>query len=274
VSFNAEGVPIPKLNRPTAIFDRLFAGFDPTESAEVAARRHAERASVLDVVRSEAETLSPALSAIDRQKLDEYLTSVRELERRVDALGAQGQITCTVPEGVSDPGDSQGLSDALIDMMALAFECDITRVISHMWGNAGSNRDYAFIGADGGHHNTSHHAMDATNLSKLRAISRWELEQFAKLLQRLKAAPDATGTVLDNTVVFFSSEISDGDRHNHNEMPVLLAGKLGGSLSPGRHVAYGEDRFFGNLFVSLAQSFGVEISDFGDRGAGPLENLV
>lgn len=275
VSFDADGVPIPKIANPSAVVDRLFAGYDPTESAAEAARRHARRASLLDVVSQETNSLKPTLGSQDQLKLDEYLNSVRELERRVAALSGQAQIVCEAPTNIGDGGDSQGLSDAMVDIMALAFECDITRVISYMWGNAGSNRDYAFLGADGGHHDTSHHQMSQTNYDKLKLIGYWEMQQFAKLLTRLKAAEDGVGsTVLDNTIVLLGSEISDGDRHNHDNLPTLVAGNLAGHFTSGRHITYGPDRFYGNLFVSFAQAFGLTTETFGDRGVGPLEGLI
>jgi hypothetical protein len=149
----------------------------------------------------------------------------------------------------------------------------MTRVISFMLENAGSYRDYAFIGAPGSHHEISHHMDLPENFAKLEIIDTFEMVQFAKLLQKLKTTPDGDGVLLDNCAVFLSAEISDGNAHNHDNLPVLLAGKAGGALSPGRHVLYPGAPPLANLFVSLANAFGVDTDTFGDDGTGPLPNL-
>ena len=128
-------------------------------------------------------------------------------------------------------------------------------------------------GAPGSHHEISHHQSLPENYAKLEIINHWEIAQFAKLLQKLKSSPEGDGNLLDNTVVYLSSEIADGNAHNHNNLPVLLAGKLGGALSPGRHVKYAGEPPLANLFVSIANAFGIATDTFGDDGTGPLPNL-
>ena len=156
----------------------------------------------------------------------------------------------------------------------MAFQCDMTRVLSFMWGNMTSLRNYAFLGAPGGHHDISHHGGNANNLAALKTIGKWEVDRFAELLERLDSMTDFDGrTVLDNTTIFYSSDISDGDSHNHDDMPVIIAGG-GAGFTMGRHLQTEGEPFFGNLYVSIAQAHGLDIQTFGERGNGPLVGLI
>ena len=272
ISFDASGTPLPKLFDTAAIFDRLFQGFDAGASAADAARRSKYRKSVLDNVLGQANDLSAKLSATDKKKLDEYLNAVRDVESRID-VGGSG-AACMPPKRTEGQLDDVARHTVLADLIALAFQCNITSVVSLMWGNMTSNRNYAFIGASGGHHDISHHNDSAENIAKLKLIGKWELDQLAVLLTKLKSLPDSDGrTVLDNTLVFYSSDISDGDAHNHDDMPVLLAGG-GAGFSLGRHVQFPEKPQFGQLFLSIAQAFGSTITSFGEHGTAPLAGLL
>jgi hypothetical protein len=254
------------------IFDLLFSGFDPDATAEELARRRANRLSVIDYANDQVEDLQKKLGKTDRDKLDQYLTGLRDLEKRVTRRDHRGHLQ--LPAMFSGAfADFQTHVDLMTELMVLSLQCDQTRVITFMLENAGSGRDYAFIGAPGSHHEISHHQSLPENFAKLEIIDRWEIAQFAKLLQKLKTTPDGDGNLLDNTVVFLSSEISDGNAHNHDNLPVLLAGKAGGALTPGRHVVYPGAPPLANLFVSLANIFGVATDTFGDDGTGPLQNL-
>ncbi len=272
ISWADPKTPLPKLSNPQVIFDLLFSGFDPDATAEEKARRRANRLSVIDYAGGQVEALETKLGKTDREKLDQYLTGLRDLEKRVT-----NEVTdpiCALPAMFSGAfQDYQGHVDLMTELMVLSLQCDQTRVITFMLENAGSGRDYAFIGAPGSHHEISHHQNLPENFAKLEIIDRWEIAQFANLLQKLKNSPDGDGNLLDNTVVYLSAEISDGNAHNHDDLPVLLAGKLGGALSPGRHIKYADKPPLANLFVSLAQAFGVATDTFGDDGTGPLPNL-
>jgi len=272
ISFDASGTPLPKLFDTAAIFDRLFQGFDAGASAADAARRAKYRRSVLDNVLGQATDLSAKLSATDKKKLDEYLSAVRDVEKRIDT-GASG-VACMPPKRTEGKLDDVTRHGVLADVIALAFQCNVTSVASLMWGNMTSNRNYAFIGASGGHHDISHHNDNADNIAKLQKIGKWEIDQLAVLLTKLKALPDSDGrTVLDNTLVFYSSDISDGDAHNHDDMPVLLAGG-GAGFTLGRHVEYPEKPHFGQLFLSIANAYGSPITTFGENGKAPLGGLT
>jgi hypothetical protein len=158
--------------------------------------------------------------------------------------------------------------------MVLAMQCDVTRFITFMLGNGASGRSYDFLGVTGGHHELSHHAGNATSLDALTRIGTWEVEQLAYLLDRMRMVDEGGESLLDHSVVFFSSEIEDGDTHSHFNMPILLAGKAGGALTPGQHIVYDSQPSVGSLFVSIAQAFGLSDNAFGDDGMGPLSGLT
>jgi Protein of unknown function (DUF1552) len=269
ISWADATTPVPKLTNPAIVFDRLFAG---GESAALRARRQAYQSSVLDYVRGDATRLQPSLGATDRQKLDEYLTAVRELERRVMASGAT--MTCVAPPRPVEGLGYAELVGVMNNLMAMALRCDATRVITFMLGNAGSSRDYSFAGAAGAHHEISHHMSDPEKLAKLQTIGTWEIRQFAALLTLLDGMTEADGTsLLDNSAVLFSSEIGDGNGHWHYSLPVILAGRCGGDLTPGQHIVYGTERPIANLFLALLRAVGATASSFGLEGTRVLENL-
>ncbi|HTM46775.1 MAG TPA: DUF1552 domain-containing protein, partial [Polyangiaceae bacterium] len=287
ITFDMQGNNIPRLESPGEAFDQLFAGLDPSASNDAAKKRAALDTSVLDLVLDQSTALQVKLSSQDKPRLDEYTNSIREVEQRIAnlAMNGGGAGACTPPMrvdsfGVSNnggqiSGDHLGAINIAHDLMAIGLQCDSTRVMSFMWGNMTSARNYAFIGAAGGHHDISHHNGMADNIAKLQIIGQWEHNRFAEFLQRLAAMPDVDGrTVLDNTLIFLSSDISDGDAHNHDDMPVMLAGG-GAGFTMGRQLTYAGGEWFGNLFVSIAQAFGVpNVTTFGEMGMGPLAGLT
>lgn len=259
--------PLAKETNPQAVFDRLFAGVDPGQTAAAVAKRKRYRQSVLDAVKEDTTSLQGKLGTTDKRKLDEYLSGVRELEVRV----ASEQPSACAP-GARPPAwtDIRDKADQFLDLIAFAFQCDLTRSVTYMQQNAGSGYVYRFLTVGGapiseGHHSLSHHGGDAAKNDALEAIGRWEVEQFAKLARKLKAIREVDGTtVLDNSALFFSSEIEDGDSHSHFNMPILVAGKAGGTLRPGQHLRFPDQPSVGNLFVTLAQALGVNQTSFGD----------
>lgn len=270
IAFDMTGTPLPKLYDTGQIFDRLFQGFDAGASQADIARRNEYRKSVLDSVLAQASELKGKLNTADNVKLDEYLSAVREVEMRIEVGSG---VSCKPPTRPTGQMSDQQRHEVLNDLISLAFQCDITRVASLMWGNMTSNRNYASIGASGGHHDISHHGGNADNINKLKKIGKWEMDRLADLLGKLKKLPDSDGrTVLDNTLIFYSSDISDGDAHNHDDMPVLLAGG-GADFTMNRFVNFPEKPHFGDLFISIANAFGSEITTFGEHGQKPLGGL-
>jgi hypothetical protein len=269
ISWSGPSSPMPKMVSPRAVFELLFAGSDPAESAADAERRRAYKASVLDQVLDEADDVRRRLGHSDREKLDEYLTGVRELELRVQDPAALCPVTAAP---AADP-DFPTRTRQMLDLMALAVQCDLTRVMTFMIGNGGDNRAFPFLGISEGHHQLSHHQGNAANFPKLSKICAWEVEQLAYFLTRLDAIDDGEDrTALDNSLVFFSSEIEDGNSHAHTNLPVLVAGGGSGAMVTGQHLQF--DRPLADLFITMLRSVGVSIDRFGDDGTGALPELL
>ncbi|QRN98201.1 DUF1552 domain-containing protein [Archangium violaceum] len=271
IAWAAPTSPVAKDTHPRSVFDRLFAGFDPDATRAQLEKRKAYEQSILDFVREDAQALKQKLGTRDRRKLDEYFTSVRELELRVEALDQQAP-TCSKGPRPENTEDVRQKTKVMCDLMVLAFQCDLTRVATFMLGNGRSDRVYDFLGLTSGHHTYSHHQHVPENHAALAKIDRWEVEQFSYLLQRMKSVQEGDATLLDNSLVYFGSEVADGNSHGHSDMPVLLAGRGGGTVTPGRHVRYG-GKPVANLFISMLQSVGVNVNGFGDDGSAPLPNL-
>lgn len=262
--------PLPKLTEPQTAFDLLFSGFDPGASAAELQRIKAKRLSVLDHALDDAAALQAKLGATDRVKMEQYLDSVRDLELRVQA--EPDAPACELEPDF--PGEAGGDIDSrvavMLDIIIKSFQCDRTRVVSFMLANGASGRDYGFIGAPGGHHNLSHHGGSQPTQDMLTIIDRWEIEKLTYLLRGLKESPEGAGSnVLENSMVFFSSEIEDGNSHSHNNMPVLVGGHGGGTMPVGQHLQFDGDPL-ANLFVDMLQKLGTDTNSFGDDGTGPL----
>jgi hypothetical protein len=271
IAWSGPQTPVPKETNPSLVFNRLFAGTDPGETLAQIQKRKAYKQSVIDFVRADAKKLEGQLGKTDRQKMDEYLHSVRELELRIQAI--EETVTCEPGQDPGNPGDIRDRTRAMLDLMALAFQCDVTRVSTFMLGNAGSNRVFNFLGVSSGHHTYSHHQSLPENYDALKKIDLWEVQQLAYLFGKLDAIEEPDGTVLDNSLVFFSSEIEDGNAHRHTNMPIVVGGSGGGALTPGRHVKYANSPTVANLFISMLWSVGVNLTTFGDDGTGPLPQL-
>jgi hypothetical protein len=259
--------PLPKETNPRAVFDRLFAGVDPSASNAEREKERRYKQSVLDVVKGDAARLSARLGSKDKQKLDEHLTGIRELELQ---LGSTPVTACTPGARPAGPSaDITAYVRAMLDLVVASFACDRTRVATFMLGNGGSGRNFSFIGVNGAHHELSHHQGDPAKIAQLTQIDRWEMEQLAYVIGRLAAVDDGDGaTALDNSLVYCACEIEDGNSHNHRNLPVVVAGRAGGSITSGRHVR-AAGRSVADLFLTGMQSMGMTSSSFADS-AGPL----
>lgn len=263
--------PLPGVTDPRVLFDRLFASFDSAASAKEQDRRRALRVSVLDAVLDDGASLRGRLGAVDQRKLDQYLDGLRDLEVHIEALGT---ASCAPPDRPEAPEDPGPWIDAMSDLLAVALRCDLTRVATLMTDVGGSNRGFGFLGRPGGHHHYSHHGEEPDKVDALVDIGRWEVERLAYLLERLAAIDEGDGTTaLDHTLVYFSSEVGDGDSHSHFDLPVVLAG--GGALGsdPGRHLRFEDGAPLASLFVSMLRGFGLEVPAFGLDSDGPLPGL-
>ena len=222
---------------------------------------------------ADAKSLHTKLGATDRNKMDEYLTSVRELEERIAKARRMADQPVfkpgmAAPSGV--PKDYAEHIKLMFDLMVVAYQGDVTRVATFSLANDGSNRPYSQIGVAEGHHDLSHHAGDPKKHAKIRQINRFHIEQLAYFLGKLKATQDGDATLLDRCMVVYGSGISDGNRHNHDDLPVLVAGRGNGSIKPGRHLRYKKETPLMNLYVTMMQNLGVKCDKFGDS-TGRLE---
>jgi hypothetical protein len=258
LSWRTATTPMPKEVDPAAAFDRLFG----RRGGPAEAGRGRERRSVLDFVAEDARELRGRLGGEDRRKLDEYLGGVREVEARLarsQPAVPLGEGKLVRPAGV--PENFGAHARLMADLIALAFQADLTRVVSFVLGNDGSNRSYREVGVPEGHHDVSHHGGDPVRLEKLRRINRLHVSQLAHLLGRLNGAREAGGSLLDSCVVVYGSGISDGDRHNHDDLPILVAG---GGVAGGRHRRCPAGTPLCNLYLSILDRAGVPAGRFGD----------
>jgi hypothetical protein len=273
ISWRSDTTPLVKDCSPKSIFDRMFANGDPLESAEMRARREANRKSILDYVLEDTHRLEGRLGSEDRRKLDEYLTAVRDLERRIER--AAKFPTPAAPDGAHAPEMFETYEQhmqLMYEVLALAFQTDSTRIGTFIVAHDGSNRPYPTIGIRDGHHDLSHHRDDEEKKKKLAQINRYHVTQFARFLDRLKSIKEGDGTLLDNCTIQYGSALSNGNAHSPENLPILLAGGGGGALSTGRHLRVDEKTPMTNLYRSMLDNVGVHTEKIGDS-TGKLETL-
>ena len=272
VSWRSANTPVAKEVNPRLVFERLFG--DGKDSAALK-RRDFFRQSILDVVMEDAAKLKGHLGTRDQNKLDEYFTCVREIEQRLAKFEAENQAYAMAaglkPVGV--PADFGEHIRLMGDMMVLAFQADLTRVSTFMIANDGSNRSYKSIGVSDGHHDMSHHGKDEQKLAAKLKIDTYHVEQLAYILNKMQSIKEVDGhTLLDNSMIVYGAGIGDGDRHNHDDLPILLAGRGGGKIASGRHIRYESNTPMNNLFVSMLDRMGVPGETIGDS-TGKLTSL-
>ena len=275
ISWRTPTTPMAKEVNPKLVFDRLFASTRMGETGAERAKRELYKRSILDFVAEDAASLKGRLGATDRRKVDEHLTAVREIEQRVSRAEASSIDQKAIgdfkrPSGI--PKDNREHIRLMLDLMALAFQGDVTRISTFMFANEGSNRSYAEIGVPEGHHDLSHHGGDAKKHEKIRTINRFHVEQFGYFLGKLKSIREGDGTLLDNILIVYGSGIGDGDRHNHNDLPIVMAGRGGGTVKSGRHLEYDRNTPLNNLYLSILDRVGVPVERLGDS-TGRLAKL-
>ena len=271
ISWKTPTTPLPPEANPRSVFERLFGSVDPTIDAATRARRARYRRSLLDMTREETRSLALTLGASDRRKIDEYLDSIREVEKQIEIAEKNPR---KVPPGMEEPAgipaayaDHAGL---LFDLQALAFQSDLTRVTTMVMGREGSVRTYDEIGVPEPHHPLSHHRNAPEALAKLTKINTYHVELFARFLTRLQSMPEGDGTLLDRSMIMYGCGIADSNRHTHEKLPVLLMGGANGGVQTGRHIAMKEDTPVAKLFLSMMDRMGVDKNEFGDS-SGKLE---
>lgn len=274
ISWKDQSTPMTPENNPRLVFERMFGAGNHGERAENAHNRMMDRRSILDFVMNDAKSMQRRLGRGDQDKLDQYLTGVRDVEARIqkaELFGANADPDMLTPSGI--PDSHEEYVDLMYDMMLLAFKTDSTRVATLVLGHDGDNRSYGHLDISEGHHDISHHQNNAERIDKLATIDKWQVDRFARFLNRLDAEQDLDGnSILHNSQIVYGSGNSDSNRHTHEDLPVLLAGAGGGSLNAGRYVQHGSFPM-SNMFLTMADKAGVQgVDSFGDS-TGRLANV-
>ncbi|MCE9604112.1 MAG: DUF1552 domain-containing protein [Planctomycetia bacterium] len=269
MSWRSATTPVPKEVNPKLVFERMFKADTGAEQEQSRRRRR----SVLDAVMEDAKDLEKTLGGHDLRKLDEYLSSVRDVELRIERAAKLPPITAPeYPTILGTTNEREEKIRLMCDLMVLAFQTDVTRICTFVIANEGSSVPYKFIGVSEGHHELSHHGNDETKKEKIRKIDRFNTSQFAYLLGKLKSVREGNGTLLDNCLLAYGSGNSDGNRHNHNDLPILLAGGGGGTVKTGRHIRYPDETPLNNLWMAMLDRVDVDVPFLGDS-TGVLQGL-
>ncbi len=275
ISWNTPTSPLAREINPRLAFERLFRAGRPGDGAT------RQDSWLLDLVVDDAKRLRKDLGVEDQRRMDEYLSVVRSLEDRIRRAGKSKKLDWK-PRAPIDPAARPGDEPRdhaervrlMLDIIALAFQTDSTRIATFMFANAVSNASFSFLdGVSGSHHQISHHRRDPETMRQYQLINRWHVEQYAYLLRKLRSMPEGESNVLDNSMILFGSGLRDGDRHDPHNVPLLLAGRAGGRLEPAQHRIYSEDTPLANLYVSMLNAFGVPTERFADS-TGPLTGLL
>jgi hypothetical protein len=275
ISWRNESTPVPKETNPVAVFDRLVGSDLAKDGAVNSAQRRALRKSVLDYVLDDAHSLERKLAAGDREKLDEYLHAVRDIERRVSMPTQLNDSNIDLSKIQWPSGNSMTFEEhvkLMYDMMVLAFQTDSTRIITMMLGNDGTDRKYTELGIRGGHHELSHHGNNEAKQASVSKINQFHTTLLVHLIDRLQTIPEGDGNLLQNCMVVYGSGIADGNIHNHDNLPILLFGQGGGTIATGRHIEYPAETPLTNLYVSMLDRMGLSADAFGDS-TGALAQL-
>ena len=287
ISWADSQTPLMPTAQPSAVFNAIFGSGNVQETEQQAAQRILTRKSILDGVLNRIGTLRGKLNSTDQIKLDQYLTSLREVEREVTVAPPAACGTPTSPTD-PDPNDFPTLAQAMVNLMTLAVQCDATRVVSMMLGYGGSDFNCSFLSYNGGSIGTSRHTLShlvpyygdtVACYGAISVVNTWSVSMLAQFATALHNTAEGEGNMLDNTLIYMGSEISDGSLHNHDNMPVLLVGKGGGAYAGNRNIVYSNNESLADLYLYMLQSFGVPVTSFGADGAGdngtvPLAGLV
>ncbi|HMG35606.1 MAG TPA: DUF1552 domain-containing protein [Blastocatellia bacterium] len=273
ISWRGQSTPMPPELNPRMVFERLFGTTDYSLDPKTRERRALYRSSILDSVRDDTQQLAGKLGASDRKKLDEYLSAVREIERRIQTAEKDNrQMTPAIEKPAGIPITLPDYAKLMYELQVVAFRADLTRVTTMMLGREGSMRVYPEIGVPDPHHPLTHHRDNPDWIEKVTQINCLHTELLAYFLKMLKSTPDGDGSLLDHSMIVYGSGLADGNRHTHEDLPVLLAGRGDGSLKPGRHIVYGAGTPVTNLYLGLLDRVGVHPEKLGDS-TGRVEQL-
>jgi hypothetical protein len=271
LSWSSPTTPLPSEAHPRIVFERLFGEGGPVAARQAALR---SRASLLDSFSDDIARLKRKVGITDRVRVDQYLDSVREIERQIQRAEA-GAMNTQIPDLDRPVGVPAAFADhatLMFDLQVLAFRADITRVITFQLARELSNRTYPEIGVPDPHHPTSHHGNDPEKLAKIAKINAFHVSLFAQFLEKLKATPDGDGSLLDNTVYLYGSGMGNSSLHDHENLPILVAGGAACGMRGGRHIQYKNGTPLANLHLTLLARVGVRVDSFGDSN-GTIEDL-
>lgn len=274
ISWRSPHTPMAPETNPRIVFERLFGDDDFSATPETRARRAAQRKSILDLVNDRTQRLVQDLGPSDRRKMDEYLTGVRELEQRIQlAEKDQRRFTPDMEKPVGVPVAFADYIKMMFDLQVLAFQADVTRVSTLLFGREASVRTYNEIGVSDPHHPLSHHRNLPDLIEKITKINTYHMSLFAYFLEKMKAVKDGDGSLLDHSMIVYGGAICDGNSHSHKDLPVLLAGRGDGRLASGRHIQYESGTPMTNLYVSLLERMNLPGERVGDS-TGALPHLT
>ena len=272
LAWRSETQPLPPILDPRALFERLF-GSGAALSPEARARQSRFRRSILDFVAGDTKKLQSDLGPTDRRKLEEYLSSIREIERQIEkAEKDNAQIDPHMDKPYGVPADFAEHFKLMSDMITVAFQADLTRVLTFLVTREGTSRPYREIGIADGHHPCTHHRRDPVLLEKVAKINSYHLQQFAAWIARLKSIQEGDATLLDNAMIVYGAGLADGDRHSHEDLPTLIAGRGGSFFKPGRRIVYRKETPMSNLFLTMMDRMEVHAEHFGDS-TGRVDGL-
>ena len=273
LAWRGPATPMPPETNPRLVFERLFGDIDTSLTPEARARRLRYRRSILDLVGERTKELSADLGPSDRRKLDEYLSSIREIEQRIEKAEKDPTgLTPTIDKPTGIPVLYADYINLMFDLQIIAFQTDSTRIVTTMMGREGSMRTYPEIGVPDPHHPLTHHRNNEEWIQRVTKINAMHMELFAGFVAKMKATPDGDGTLLDHSVIVYGSGLADGNRHTHEDLPVVIVGN-GHGLRLGTHVVYPKDTPMTNLYLTLLDKVGVRTESLGDS-TGALEPVA
>jgi hypothetical protein len=268
LSWKSATLPLPMENNPQLVFERLF-GDGSTDAQRLERRRQSQ--SLLDSIKGQVPSLEKDLPAGDRRRLRDYLDEVREIERRVHQFDAKLSADLELPEApVGVPGSFEEHLQLMFDLQVLAYKAEITRISTLMLARENSNAVYPGAGVREGFHNASHHSNERRNMDQFAVINQYHVKAFTYFLEKLRATPDGDGTLLDHSMILYGSSLSDGNEHNFDPLPVLLAGGASGGLKGGRHIRHAPQTPMSNLLLTMLDKMGARVDSVGDS-TGRLE---
>lgn len=274
ISWRGPTTPMPMEMNPRALFERLFGDGDSTDAASRLASLKEQR-SILDYISGDIDRLETGLGPRDRSKLSEYLEAIRDIERRIQKAEEQNATmkmpVIDRPAGV--PAEFEDHAKLMMDLQVLAFQADLTRVITFMIGREGNNRSYRNIGISDGHHDCTHHQNDPEKIEKTTKIDTYHVQLFSYLLGKMQSTRDGEGTLLDHSMLLYGSSICDGNAHTHHDLPLVMAGGAGGQIKGGRHIRFPKETPMNNLLLTMLDKAGVPAPEKLGDSTGKVEHL-